>query len=59
MSARPRLFPFTAIGPVSVMPGHGAAARPRPGFPSDVPVEGTHLAQSFRGARAANPETTP
>jgi hypothetical protein len=58
MSARPRLFPVTAIGPVSVMSGQGAPTNRRPGLPSDVPVEGTHLAHFFRGARAANLETT-
>ena len=58
MSARPRLFPVTAIGPVSVMSGIGAKTSRLPGFPGDVPVEGTHLAHFFRGARAANLETT-
>jgi hypothetical protein len=43
---------------VSVMSGQGAPTNRRPGLPSDVPVEGTHLAHFFRGARAANLETT-
>jgi hypothetical protein len=58
MSARPRLFSVTATGPVSVMSGHGAPTNRRTGFPCDVPAEGTHLAHFFRGARAANLETT-
>jgi hypothetical protein len=59
MSARPRLFPVTAIGTVAVISGQGAPTNRRPGFPSDVPVEGTPLAHFLRGARAANLETTP